>query len=195
MVEFGLREFQLYILGHMPYSEHVAEALDGLDASWDAAKQAIKAVERMEIGKLVHTIDVEISVLGEPRRVFPVPAEDVEFADRKESQVFAFELPVFEDFMYLVNVVPQGYCWGSRLGRRPDAKAPRIEALEDLRPWGAIKKEVLRELTKPEMIEGFSHYEVYKGTILERATGEPVEVLVEFDMELLQWVKRANDPE
>ncbi|MCO5968920.1 hypothetical protein [Actinoallomurus soli] len=86
-----------------------------------------------------------------------------------------------------------GYAWGQRLGRRPDMTAPRIETLEDLRPWGSVKGEALGALTDAEKVDEFSYYELYEGRIRERRTGELIEVLVEFDVELLQWAMPASE--
>ncbi|MEV5748307.1 hypothetical protein AB0L00_10850 [Actinoallomurus sp. NPDC052308] len=177
----------------MSYSEKVAEVLAELDASWDDAKRVLESARRTELGKMVHTVDVEISILGEPEYQFDLADENSELPERfKDSRVFAFELPNFGDYMFLVNVTPRRYSWGQRLGRRPDVPMPRIDAVEDLRPWGSLKEEVLPALSRAHLVENFSYNEVYSGNMRERHSGGSIEVLVGFDVDLLQWVERVD---
>jgi hypothetical protein len=190
---FGLKEFQLYILAFMPHSDHLARALGTLDATWDDAKDALKSARQTGLGQMHHKVDVEISILGEPIYKTDLDLEPTDPPNGFEnSQAFGFDLPVFADYLYLVNVTRHGFAWGQRLGRRPGSVASSIEAVEDLRPWECLKDEALDVLANATMVEGFSYNEVYSGRILERWSGERVEVLVGFDVGLLQWVERTD---
>lgn len=194
METFGLREFQLYLLAFMPYSDHVATALATLDASWDEAKQTLKSTKQTDLGQMIHKVDVEISMLGDPEYTMAVTEEDSDMPERlRGSTVYAFNVPVFRDYAYLINVTPQGYAWGQRLGRRPQSTAPRIETLEDLQPWVAVKDEVLPALEDAEQLDAFSYYEVYSGYIRQARTGERIKILAQFDVELLQWAQPADE--
>lgn len=194
MNAFGLRWFQLYILAFMPYSDQVRQVLERLDATWNEAQEILASSAETDLGKMHHKADVEISMLGEPEFERGLTADEIPTSDRlKNSKVLGFRLPAFPDFAYLVNVAEIGYAWGQRLGRWPDAASPHIDTLEDLQPWAAVKSEALRAVTGAKKVDEFSYYELYEGAIRQRATGEPVEVLLEFDVELLQWAKPASE--
>lgn len=190
---FELREFQLYILAFMPDSERMTEALAALNATRDDAGAALESAKRIGLTQMRHKADLEFSILGDPVFSEYLKLEDIGSSVGVEgSKVHGFELPVFADYLYLVNVMANGFAWGQRFRRRPGAASPEIGAVEDLRTWKYLKDEVLGVLVDAVMVEGFSYNEVYSGTMVERRSGEQIEVLVGFDVDLLQWAEPAG---
>ncbi|MCO5968919.1 hypothetical protein [Actinoallomurus soli] len=82
MDAFGLREFQLYVLAFMPYSDQVQEVLDRLHATRDEAKDILRASNHTDLAKMHHKVDIEISMMGAPEYERDLTADEMPESER-----------------------------------------------------------------------------------------------------------------
>ncbi len=188
-----MREFQLALLDRMhdETPEQCEAALRSLRATRADAAEAEE--RRLQMGTHPGLGSVAgsrhwgiadyLAVLGDPVSREP--------HDRGATglPVLRWDLPLWPDLWFEALEVPDGFALNCRLTRRAGVFPPRLDMVEDLRPWSCVYEEVERRFGPMEHVDGMSAVWTSAFTAPDSA-GRPGRYAAAFTWGLLQsvWV-------
>jgi len=181
------RIFQLYLLSFMRVDPNVlSEALRQL-GSTQAELAAVNASMKERGYEMIGGPRVEfyLDLLGQPFSEDPIDNHIVPevFHDSKELR---FKLPLWEDFDFVVNELPDGGTFDPSFRRSRNVTAPPLASLSDLEPWKFVKEELDSRFGLPQVGDAWDNWEELD-YMIPKSSGEPFQKCsLLFDFNLLQ---------
>lgn len=181
------RLFQLYLLAAMRPGPAVDTALRSLSASAADMRGAAEAVRATGVEQLEAGLRPYRELLGQPRRV--VLAQELSPGGPMDgSQAYAFRLPLWPGFNFLVHEHPSGFVWGLRFARGEAPPPAPITSIRDLVPWSLVREEFLARCPAAQGEDAWGTFCDYSVWLSEVPGGAMHEVVVGFDFDLLHLV-------
>jgi hypothetical protein len=182
-----VRLFELYLLAALRPGPAVTAALRTLSVSAEDMRAAADAVRATGVEQLEAGLRPYRDLLGPPRRV--APAQGLTPGSRMSgSQGYAFRLPLWPAFDFLVHEHPSGFVWGLRFVRGEAPPTAPITSIRDLRPWSLVREEFLARCPAALQEDAWGTFCDYSLWLCEAPGGAMHEVVVGFDFDLLHLV-------
>jgi hypothetical protein len=185
-----VRVFQLYLLSVMRVQpaklSKTLKQLHSTAVELELAKRSMEGQGFKMIGG--PTIEFYKEMLGPPHSEEPIDNNKLptEFHNSKELR---FKLPLWSDFDFVVNELPDGGTFDPSFRRSIDVPVPPLRSLSDLEPWEFVKEEVNARFGLPQFGDAWDNWEELDYMIPAFPGEEPQKCSVIFDFNLLQLAK------
>lgn len=192
-VDDKVRLFQLYLLSVMRVSpaalSKALEQFNSTEAELAEVKRSMKGLGFEMMGG--PNADFYRDLLGTP--VSEAPIDNVQLPEVfRDSKALRFKLPLWPDFDFVVNELPDGGTFDPSFRRSLGGQVPPLNSLSDLQPWRFVKEEVDDRFGLPEFGDAWDSWEDVDYIIPKSAGEQPHKCSVIFDFNLLQSI-RFND--
>ncbi|MEC4016146.1 hypothetical protein [Streptomyces sp. H27-D2] len=187
---FGPAQFQLVLLRRM--ADHhpglVEDALRELGADRPAMREANRRWQAMVRSPRQRAAVTRYrSVLGPPGATATREIGDL------SCEALSWPLPLWPELRFEVLAAPNGAVWNEWLIRAPQAAAPPLRTVEDLRPWSATVDEVARAFAPARPMEGSAPTRWRLAFRAPDADGLVRHCVAEFTWGLLQDLRFVDD--
>jgi hypothetical protein len=185
------REFELYLMSLMRGQSAIESALASLDLGRDAFNE-----NALRTSASLGFLDMIVKRVGDYVRVLGVPVETTSEPGIDKASSFAgsrryrFRLELWPTLDLILREHCEGWVWGPELVRAREQHPPATGEMIDLRPWTIVASEVVDRFGAPKCNDAWNLGREMTYIVAEE--GALVEIMLVFDLELLQSVDRAG---
>jgi hypothetical protein len=130
--------------------------------------------------------------LGKPMRKSSLSNENLP-KEFHSSEAWHFELPIWQGFNLVVNVLPDGRTFDSPSFRRsPLSVTPTLNSISDLVPWKFVKDELDSRFGTPQFGDAWDYWEDHDYLIPMTRSAQPQKCAAVFDFNLFQEAKHFS---